>query len=112
MNKPGLSSSDKDGNLGREAATGKAGQMLMCQQRVVRLHGSKKPVSVPNLSLDDFCKRYGLEPRIGEILKEEGFEQTGALLEISVASLKKTKLRPGDIAELKSALRTSLTGED
>ncbi|KAJ7681370.1 hypothetical protein B0H17DRAFT_1182052 [Mycena rosella] len=69
-----------------------------------------KEYGVPTLTIDDFCDKYHLRMEIRQILKEEGFETAGALLETSADALS-PRLGIGDIAELKRALRTFLTGD-
>ncbi|KAJ6542777.1 hypothetical protein B0H19DRAFT_1076827 [Mycena capillaripes] len=86
-----------------------SGQGLRCAERFVSIEG--KAVSVPTLTVAEFCQQYNLSDRILALLNQEGFENAAALLEVSEATLKDVGFKDGQIAELKRALRESLATE-
>ncbi|KAJ7744251.1 hypothetical protein DFH07DRAFT_1063424 [Mycena maculata] len=70
-----------------------------------------KAIRVPNLTLAEFCEKYGLNDTIRQVLEKEGFETAGALLETTEPTLKEAGLKIGQIGELRRALRVFLSAE-
>jgi len=68
-----------------------------------------KIITVPNLSVAEFCKEYRLSDEIRELLQNEKFETAGAVLEAAEGNLEKAGFKQGQIAELKRALREFLS---
>ncbi|KAJ6473843.1 hypothetical protein C8R45DRAFT_1217507 [Mycena sanguinolenta] len=71
--------------------------------RSVSLDG--KIISVPTLTVEEFCAKYGLDAKIKKLLQDAEFQSAGALLEVSEEDLKHAEFKLGQIAELKRALR-------
>jgi hypothetical protein len=59
------------------------------------------------MDLGLFCETYGVDESIRTTLEREGFKTAGALVEISEGTLEE-KLKIGEIAELKRAVREFL----
>ncbi|KAJ6587835.1 hypothetical protein B0H10DRAFT_2233885 [Mycena sp. CBHHK59/15] len=57
-----------------------------------------------DLSVQDFCKKYGLHHALISFLEEQGFTTVGALAFLNTFTLEDAGLRMGQIAELKNAL--------
>jgi len=67
---------------------------------------------VPTLTIEEFCKDYGLDEAIRHCLERQKFKTAGALLEMTKSDFGKVGLDMGEIAELRSALKSFLqTGE-
>ncbi|KAF7373266.1 WD40-containing domain protein [Mycena sanguinolenta] len=64
--------------------------------------------SVPDMTIDDFCKEYGLRDTSRDLLNKEGFDTVGGILEVSSEDLKAIGLKSGEIAQLRGALRKFL----
>jgi hypothetical protein len=64
-----------------------------------------KMICVPRVSLADFCRDHGVSDTIQHILAKEGFKTAGAVLEVSEDILRTTRLKIGEIGELKRGLR-------
>ncbi|KAJ7354081.1 hypothetical protein DFH08DRAFT_804000 [Mycena albidolilacea] len=68
-----------------------------------------KIISVPVLTVNDFCQQYHLSQEICKLLNDAKFESAGALLEVAEGNLEKAGFKQGQIAELKRALREFLS---
>jgi hypothetical protein len=68
-----------------------------------------KRVSVPPMKISDFCHQYCINTNVLELLEKSGFETAGALLDVTEDNLKDVGLQPGNIAEMKRALREFLS---
>ncbi|KAJ7789415.1 hypothetical protein B0H14DRAFT_2627249 [Mycena olivaceomarginata] len=86
-----------------------AGQCPQPKER--RVQFEKEIIRVPTMSLAEFHEKH-IDKETYELLVKEGFTTVAALLEISESTLKETGLKMGQIAELKSALRTLLLTTD
>ncbi|KAJ6553028.1 hypothetical protein B0H19DRAFT_1155495 [Mycena capillaripes] len=78
------------------------------QERTVSIQELSDTIRVPNLSVAAFCKEYALSDAILRRIEKAGFETAGALLETSDSDLKAADFKPGQIAELKRALKDFL----
>ncbi|KAF8187067.1 hypothetical protein K438DRAFT_1973240 [Mycena galopus ATCC 62051] len=78
----------------------KGGQKIVVDEKII---------TVPTLSVDDFCEQYRLNGEIQKLLQDEKFETAGAVLEAPEANLEKAGFKQGQIAELKRALREFLS---
>ncbi|KAJ6487950.1 hypothetical protein C8R45DRAFT_1097803 [Mycena sanguinolenta] len=74
-----------------------------------RIVVNEKIITVPTLSVADFCKEYRLSDEICQLLLDEKFETAGAVLEAPEGNLEKAGFRQGQIAELKRGLREFLS---
>jgi hypothetical protein len=74
-----------------------------------RIVVDEKIITVPTLSVVDFCRQYRLSDEIRRLLLEEKFETVGAVLEAPENNLEKAGFKQGQIAELKRALREFLS---
>ncbi|KAK7039478.1 hypothetical protein R3P38DRAFT_2899761 [Favolaschia claudopus] len=70
-----------------------------------------KVITVPSLSVTDFCKQYRLSDEIKKLLLNEKFETAGAVLEAAESNLEKAGFKQGQVAELKRALREFLSSK-
>jgi hypothetical protein len=68
---------------------------------VQRIIVDEKIITVPTLSVVDFCRQYHLSDEIRRLLLEEKFETAGAVLEAPENNLEKAGFKQGQIAELK-----------
>ncbi|KAJ7359331.1 hypothetical protein DFH08DRAFT_931886 [Mycena albidolilacea] len=62
-------------------------------------------ITLPNLSVAEFCRQYRLSDEIHRLLETEKFETAGAVLEAAETNLEKAGFKQGQIAELKRGLR-------
>ncbi|KAJ6505367.1 hypothetical protein C8R45DRAFT_1070099 [Mycena sanguinolenta] len=69
---------------------------------------TSKPVVLPVMSVDEFCRKYNLSENIREQLKKEEFQTAGSLLEVSESTLQTAGFKSGQIADLKKALKEFL----
>ncbi|KAJ7196311.1 hypothetical protein B0H12DRAFT_1082038 [Mycena haematopus] len=67
-----------------------------------------KPVTLPVMSVDEFCRQYNLSENIREHLTKEEFQTAGSLLEVSESTLQAAGFKSGQIADLKKALKEFL----
>ncbi|KAJ7681373.1 hypothetical protein B0H17DRAFT_1138526 [Mycena rosella] len=67
-----------------------------------------RPVLVPTWTVAELCGKYHLSPIIQDLLVHHRFETTGGLFEISEALFLKNNFKPGQIAEIKRALKEHL----
>ncbi|KAJ6511830.1 hypothetical protein DFH09DRAFT_1100127 [Mycena vulgaris] len=100
---------DTGGNGGAGDDRGGAGGIGQGQKFGARLVSvSGKVGNVLALTVSDFCREYHLSDKIRNLLDEQGFETAGALLEVSDISLLQDGFKPGQVAELKRALKELL----
>jgi hypothetical protein len=94
------------GEGGDEGGVGGLGQGQRFASKLMVIHGG--PMNVPSLTVGAFCHAYRLSDRIRNLLDEQGFKTTAALLEITDDCLREVGFKVGQIAEIKRALRQFL----
>nr|GAT50621.1 predicted protein [Mycena chlorophos] len=95
-----------------KGGTGGLGEATRLNHMIIMLGSKNRTVVLPPLSVADFCKKYRLSPAIQKILEEEEYAFASSLLELSDEDLKDLKLKRGQIAEVKRALREYLASQN
>ncbi|KAJ7196317.1 hypothetical protein B0H12DRAFT_1168630 [Mycena haematopus] len=76
------------------------------ERHFVSING--KPLDVPVMTVDEFCRKYHLSENIRQHLEDEEFKTAGAVLEVSETTLQAAGFKSGQIADLKKALKEFL----
>jgi hypothetical protein len=57
------------------------------------------------MTIEDFCDHFSLSPEILERLHKNGYSGTHVIQHIEIGKLRSMDFKPGEIAELKEAVR-------
>nr|GAT50623.1 predicted protein [Mycena chlorophos] len=104
------------GGMGGEGVSrggsGGVGEASRLTHRILTLAGRNSTVTLQRLSIEDLCSQYCLSPAIQKMLEAEDYMTASALLEVSEQELQDMKLKRGQIAEIKRALREYLASQN